>query len=474
MPKITFIGAGSTIFAKNILGDCMLSEPLRDASIALYDIDGQRLEDSRLMLENLNTHINEGRSRISCHLGVENRRAAMEGADYVVNAIQVGGYKPSTVIDFEVPKKYGLGQTIGDTLGIGGIFRGLRTIPVMLDIGRDMERCCPEALLLNYTNPMAMVTGAFIEATGLKAVGLCHSVPGLARGLLRRLDMWDQVKKLHWHVAGINHQAWLLEIRDGEKDLYPEIKRRAAEGLARVKAAGGGRKFYEDWKAARIAEGQHVGRYHDGKGDAAIARDMVRLELMMQLGHYMTEGSIHTAEYVPWFIKNAHPELLDIYNIPLDEYLDRCVDQIEGWNAQRDQIVHDAKLEHKRSSEYGSYIMEAMETDQPFRIHGNVLNTGLITNLPRRACVEVPCMVDRNGINPCHVGDLPEVCAAVNRTNINVHLLTVEAALTKNRDCIHQAAMLDPHTAAELTIDQIRDLCNDLIQAHGDYLRLDG
>jgi len=441
MPKIAFMGAGSTVFAKAVLGDVMLTEPLRDAQIALYDIDGGRLEDSKLMLDVLNRNVNEGRATLTTHLGVESRREALDGADYVVNAVQVGGYEPSTVIDFEVPKRYGLRQTIADTLGIGGIFRALRTIPVMLDFARDIEAVCPDAWFLTYVNPMAMVTGAMLLATDVKTVGLCHSVQGCARGLLRRVGMLDEVKKLQWKIAGINHQSWLLEITDGGHDLYPEIKRRAA-------------RLNE--KARKDPDVKHW--------------DLVRLEIMLRFGYYVTESSEHSAEYMPYWIKSQYPELIDEFRIPLDEYPRRCVAQIEGWKRRRDELVANPELSHRRTGEYASWIMEAMETDVPYRIGGNVLNTGLITNLPRTACVEVPCMVDRNGVQGCYVGDLPEQCAALNRTNINVQLLTVEAALTRRRDAIYQAALLDPHTAAELTIDQIVALCDDLIEAHGDML----
>ncbi len=441
MAKITFMGAGSTVFVRNILGDAMLTPALHDAHIALYDIDGERLNESKLMLDTLNANINQNRATITTHLGVENRRKALSGADYVINAIQVGGYEPSTVIDFEIPKKYGLRQTIGDTLGIGGIFRGLRTIPVMLDFARDMEKVCPDALMLNYTNPMAIVTGAMLHGTPIRTVGLCHSVQGCAHWLLVALGMRDDVKKLQWKIAGINHQAWLLEITDGGKDLYPEIKRRAAEmnELARKKGAK------KHW-------------------------DMVRFAMMLQFGYFVTESSEHTAEYVPYFINSRHPEFIEEFNIPLDEYPRRCVGQIKGWERMRDQIVANKTLTHERSDEYGASIMEAMETDVPYGIGGNVLNTGLITNLPRKACVEVPCMVDRNGVQGCYVGDLPEQCAALNRTNINVQLLTIEAALTLQKDAIYHAAMLDPHTGSELTLDQIRSLCDDLIRAHGFFL----
>ena len=438
MPKIAFMGAGSTAFAKNVLGDVMLSEALRDSHIALYDIDGARLRDSKLMLDNLNQNINQGRARITAHLGVRSRKAALRKADYVVNAIQVGGYEPSTVIDFEVPKKYGLRQTIADTLGIGGIFRALRTIPVVLDFARDMEAVCPDAWFLTYVNPMAMVTGAVQRATSIKTVGLCHSVQVCAPGLLHRVGMFGQVKTLQWKTAGINHQGWLLEITDGGNDLYPEIKRRAAK-LNRAARKKGAQKH----------------------------TDMVRLEIMLKFGYYLTESSEHSAEYMPYWIKSQFPELIEEFNIPLDEYLRRCVAQIAGWKRRRKELVNNAQLSHARTGEYCSYIMEAMETGVPFRLGGNVMNTGLITNLPRKACVEVPCVVDRSGVAPCHVGDLPEQCAALNRTNINPQLLTIEAALTGSRDAVYHAAMLDPHTSAELPLDQIVSLCDDLFEAHG-------
>ena len=441
MAKITFMGAGSTVFAKSVLGDAMMTESLRDSHIALYDIDPKRLRESGQMLDVLNRNINAGRAKITAHCGVAGRKAALRGADYVVNAIQVGGYEPSTVIDFEIPRKYGLRQTIADTLGIGGIFRALRTIPGCLDFARDMEAVCPDAWFLNYVNPMAMITGAMLLGSGVRAVGLCHSVQGCARWLLRKLGMLEQVKKLQWKIAGINHQAWLLEITDGGKDLYPEIKKRAAKMVSQAR-----------------------------KDLTLNGLDMVRFELMRQFGYYITESSEHNAEYCPWFIKSTHPELIEEFRIPLDEYPRRCVNQIADWLKRSRELTENPRLEHRISGEYGAHIMNAMETDAPYSIGGSVLNRGIITNLPAKACVEVPCMVDRNGVQPVVVGDLPEQCAALNRTNVNVQILTVEAALTKRRDHIYQAAMLDPHTGAELTIDQIRDLCDDLIKAHGDML----
>lgn len=441
MAKITFIGAGSTIFAKNVLGDAMLSETLRDAEIALYDIDAQRLRESQLMLETLNQNINQNRATITPYLGVKNRKAALRGADFAVNAIQVGGYEPSTVIDFEIPKRYGLRQTIADTLGIGGIFRALRTIPVMLDFAREMEQVCPDAWLLNYTNPMCMLTGALLQGTGVKMVGLCHSVQGCAPGLLKELGLAEKypMSEVKHKIAGINHMAWLLEISHKGKDLYPEIKKAAAKLIK-----------------------EHRGKKHHW--------DLVRLECMLQFGYYITESSEHNAEYMPYWIKGRYPELVEQYSIPLDEYPRRCVNQIEGWKKMSKEFVGNPKVTHTRTHEYGSFIMEAVLTGKPIQIGGNVLNHGFIPNLPAKACVEVPCLVDKNGVQGCYVGDLPEPCAALNRTNINVQLLTIEAALQLRKDRIYQAAMLDPHTAAELSIDDIRKMCDDLIKAHGTML----
>ena len=442
MAKITFMGAGSTIFAKNVLGDCMRSKALQDAHIALYDIDAQRLKESRLLIDRLNESINKGRATITSHLGTNRRKAALKGADYVVNAIQVGGYEPCTVTDFEIPKKYGLRQTIADTIGIGGIFRALRTVPVMLDFAADMEAVCPNAWLLNYTNPMSILTGTMLQGTNVKTVGLCHSVQVCAGTLLKDVDLNPaDFPKLRWKTAGINHMGWLLEIADGGKDLYPQIKKLAA---AKVKAARkkGAEKF----------------------------DDMIRLDMMRHFGHYITESSEHAAEYYPYWIKAQFPGLIEEFNIPLDEYPRRCIAQITAWEKQRDKLLGSKKVTHKRSSEYASWIMEAMETDVPARIGGNILNHGLISNLPSTAVVEVPCMVDRNGVQGCFVGELPPQLAALNRTHINVHQLVIEAALEKNKEKVYQAAYLDPHLSAELPLDQIQSLVTDLFKAHGDWI----
>ncbi|MBE5791534.1 MAG: alpha-glucosidase/alpha-galactosidase [Clostridiales bacterium] len=433
MPKITFMGAGSTVFAKNVLGDSMLTPALAESVIALYDIDADRLRESELMLSAINNNLGN-KAKIETYLGVENRKDALRNANYVVNAIQVGGYDPCTIIDFEIPKKFGLKQTIADTLGIGGIMRALRTIPVMVDFGHDMEEVCPDAWLLNYTNPMAMLTGAMLRMTNVKTVGLCHSVQVCASGLLTQLGM-EYDDSVQWKIAGINHQAWLLELTKDGVDLYPEVKKRALERNAKEK----------HW-------------------------DMVRLELMRRFGYYITESSEHNSEYTPWFIKDKYPELIDKFNIPLDEYPRRCINQIEDWRKRRDELINDPHLTHERTHEYASYIMEAMETNKPYKIGGNVLNNGLITNLPRNAVVEVPCLVDKSGVTPCYIGDLPEQCAALNRTNINVQLLTIEAARTLKKDYIYQAALLDPHTSSELDIDDTIKMVDALIEAHGDWM----
>ncbi|WP_019536950.1 alpha-glucosidase/alpha-galactosidase [Paenibacillus ginsengihumi] len=429
MSKITFLGAGSTVFAKNVLGDCMLTPSLQDFELALFDIDHERLKDSENMLNNLKESLGSG-CKVKAYT---DRKEALRGAKYVVNAIQVGGYEPCTVTDFEIPKKYGLRQTIADTIGIGGIFRNLRTIPVMLDFAKDMQEVCPDAWFLNYTNPMAVLTNAMITYGGVKTVGLCHSVQVCVPHLFKSLGI--DTEGVQHKIAGINHMAWLLEVTKDGVDLYPEIKRRAAEKQRTEK--------------------------HD---------DMVRFELMLRFGYYVTESSEHNAEYHPYFIKRNYPELIERFNIPLDEYPRRCVRQIERWKTMREELVNNRNLEHTRSHEYASYIFNAMETDEPFKIGGNVMNTGLITNLPKEACVEVPCLVDRSGITPTYVGDLPPQLAALNRTNINTQLLTLEAAITRKKEHIYHAAMLDPHTSAELSIDDIVAMCDDLIEAHGDWL----
>ncbi len=432
MTKITLIGAGSTVFAKNVLGDCILTESLGKFEISLFDIDEERLNDSRLMLENINKKYN-GKAVIKAYT---DRKAALASSDFVINAIQVGGYEPCTVTDFEIPKKYGLRQTIGDTLGVGGIFRALRTIPVLEDIARDMREVCPDALFLNYSNPMAMLSGYMERYLGVRTVGLCHSVQVCVPDLFNELGLGDKIAGARYEIAGINHQAWLTEIRDENGfDLYPEIKRRAE---------------LEEYREST-------------------KNDRVRLDIMKRFGYYNTESSEHTSEYSPYYIKSKYPELIEKYNIPLDEYPRRCVKQIREWNEMREKVLSEG-VEHERSREYASRIIEAVVTGKPYEINGNVLNKGLITNLPENACVEVKCVVDKNGVTPCRYGALPEQLAALNRTNINVQNMAILAAKTRKKELVYMAAYLDPHTAAELSLDDIKSLCDELFAAHGKWI----
>jgi len=427
MPRVTFIGAGSTVFARNLMGDILSWPELASSTIVLHDIDESRLRTSEIV----------GR-RIVETLGVPavieaitDRRQALAGADYVITMFQVGGYRPSTVIDFEVPKRYGLEQTIADTLGIGGIMRGLRTIPVLLGICADMEELCPDAVLLNYVNPMSMLCWAVSRASSIRTIGLCHSVQHTAHQLAG--DIGVDPAALEYTCAGINHMAFYLRFQRDGQDLYPLLRKVVEEG--------------------RIP-----------------AFNQVRYEMFQRLGYFVTESSEHFSEYVPWFIKRDRPDLIEQFNIPLDEYIRRCEVQIADWEKQRQALEGGAPIEVKRSVEYGSGIIHSMETGTPRVIYGNVANHGLIDNLPDGCCVEVPCLVDRNGIQPTRIGALPPHLAAMMQTNVNVQALTVEAALTGKREHIYHAAMLDPHTAAELSLDQIWALVDDLIAAHGSWL----
>lgn len=428
MKKIAFIGAGSTVFAKNLLGDILSFPELADTSIYLHDIDEERLRTSAMVAKRVADAL-EVKPSISA---TTDRREALEGANYVITMFQIGGYKPSTVIDFEIPKKYGLRQTIADTLGIGGIMRGLRTIPVLLDLCLEMEALCPEALLLNYVNPMAMNCWAINKATSIKSVGLCHSVQGTAEQLAR--DIGVPFEEINYLCAGINHMAFYLRFERSGEDLYPRIRQVIADNRV------------PDW-------------------------NRVRYEVLKHLGYFATESSEHLSEYLPWFIKRDRADLIDAYNIPLDEYITRCENQIKAWEVMRGYLEDDSvKLTVERTHEYGSYIIHSMETGTPRVIYGNVANDHLIDSLPVGCCVEVPCLVDQNGIQPTRIGPLPPQLAALMQTNINVQALTVEAALTRRREHIYHAAMLDPHTAAELDLNQIHDLVDDLLVAHGDWL----
>jgi alpha-galactosidase len=432
MPKITFIGAGSTVFARSLLVDILTFPELAGSTIALHDIDEERLRTSEIVAHRVARAVNAG----PVIEATTDRRAALDGADYAINMIQVGGYRPATVIDFEIPRKYGLRQTIADTLGIGGIMRGLRTIPVLLDMCRDMAELCPEVLFLNYANPMAMIGWAIDRATNIKTVGLCHSVPHTARVMAR--DIGVPFEEVNYLVAGINHLAFYLRFErkaGGQiEDLYPRLHQVVAEG--------------------RVPD-----------------KNRVRYDMLQRLGYFVTESSEHFSEYVPWFIKRDRPDLIERYNIPLDEYIRRCEVQIAEWQSMGQEIVRDDyPLPLERSIEYASLIIHSLETGRPRTIYGNVPNRGLIENLPADCVVEIPCLVDKNGVQPSRTGSIPPHLAALIQTNINVQRLTVEAALTGKREHIYHAAMLDPHTAAELDLDQIWSLVDELIAAHGEWL----
>lgn len=428
MPKIAFIGAGSTVFAKNLMGDILSYPQLADSTFSLLDINEERLRTSEIVAHKVADTLG-AKPKIEA---TTDRRKALEGADYAISMFQVAGYKPGTVIDFEVPKKYGLRQTIADTLGIGGIMRGLRTIRVFQEMTQDMEQLCPDVTLLQYVNPMAMNCWAINRTSSIKTVGLCHSVQGTAEQLAH--DIGVPIEEINYLCAGINHMAFYLRFERNGEDLYPLIRKVVEEGRV------------PDW-------------------------NRVRYEMFLRLGYFVTESSEHFSEYVPWFIKRDRPDLIEKFNIPLDEYITRCENQIAKWEQLRTELENpETKLPVRRSHEYGSQIIYAMETGQPTVIYGNVKNDGLIENLPADCTVEVPILIDKNGIQPTKIGRIPPHLAALMQTNINVQSLTVEAAITCKREHIYHAAMLDPHTAAELSLDQIWSLVDDLIEAHGDWL----
>ncbi|WP_420963462.1 alpha-glucosidase/alpha-galactosidase [Brucella sp. IR073] len=434
MTKICLVGAGSTVFAQNILGDVLSNPAVSDYVISLFDIDPERLKTSEIVARRICEALHLPNVRVEATL---DRREALKGSDFVILMMQVGGYKPATVTDFEVPKRYGLRQTIADTLGIGGIFRGLRTIPVLEEICRDMEEVCPDALLMQYVNPMAINCWAIREiAPSIRTVGLCHSVQHTAGHLAECLG--ENIADINYVSAGINHVAFFVkyekQLADGSReDLYPRLKALAAEG--------------------RVPED-----------------DRVRFDVLKRLGFFVTESSEHFSEYTSWYIKDGRKDLIESLNIPLDEYIRRCEVQIAEWQELRRDLEGNKAIEVCRSNEYAAGIIHAAVTGEPALVYGNVPNNGLIDNLPDACVVEVPCHVDRNGIQPVRIGRIPSQLAAVMNLSISVQQLTVEAALTKKRDRIYQAALLDPHTSAELSPDQIWKLVDELIEAHGDLL----
>jgi len=434
MPRITLIGAGSTVFAKRLIGDILLTPELRgEVEVMLHDIDTDRLKTSEIVTRRLAKNLLIIFFIHNYRLG----KAMLREADYVILMMQVGGFRPATVTDFEIPKKYGLRQTIADTLGIGGIMRGLRTIPVLEEILQEMEDLCPDATLLNYVNPMVMLCMAINRiAPERKMVGLCHSVQGTAEELAK--DLGEELKEINYFCAGINHMSFYLrfeKVQKGEReDLYPRLM--------------------------EIAQSERMPK-----------ENRVRYEMLKRLGYFVTESSEHFAEYTPWFIKRDRPDLIEGFNIPLDEYITRCENQISEWDQlRRDLEDESVKLDVCQSHEYAASIINAMETGVSSIINGNVPNQDIISNLPSDISVEVPCQIDRNGIQPLHVGNLPPQLAALIMTNVNVQQLTVEAAMTGKREYIYHAAMMDPHTAAELSIDEIWKLVDELIEAHGAML----
>ncbi|MCC2522881.1 alpha-glucosidase/alpha-galactosidase [Vibrio coralliilyticus] len=441
-PKITFIGAGSTIFVKNILGDVFHKPALKNAHVALMDIDQIRLEESHLVVSKLMNSAG-ATGTISCHL---DQKEALQDADFVVIAFQIGGYEPCTVTDFDVCKRHGLEQTIADTLGPGGIMRSLRTIPHLWSVCEDMKQVCPEATMLNYVNPMAMNTWAMYEKyPEIKQVGLCHSVQGTAEELARDLDL--DYADLRYTCAGINHMAYYLTLEKKDEqgnyvDIYPDLL-----------------------DAFERGEAPKPGLHHDGR-----CTNLVRYEMFKKLGYFVTESSEHFAEYTPYFIKPNRPDLIERYKVPIDEYPKRCVEQIAAWKQDLEDYKQADQITVKESQEYASTIMNSIWTGTPSVIYGNVKNEGLIDNLPQGCCVEVACLVDANGIQPTKAGRLPSHLAALMQTNVNVQTLLTEAILTENRERIYHAAMLDPHTAAVLGIDEIYALVDDLIEAHQGWL----
>jgi len=436
MTKICLVGAGSTVFARNILSDVLSNHALSSCEIALYDIDAERLATSEVMARRICRALGiEDRVKL---LATVDRAAALERADFVILMMQVGGYKPATVTDFEVPKRHGLRQTIADTLGVGGIFRALRTIPVVFEIASDMRRLCPQALMMNYVNPMAMISWAMAEAyPDIRYVGLCHSVQETSNFLARTLG--EDIADIDYLCAGLNHVAFFLKfekrLADGSRiDLYPRLRQIARDG-------------------------------------AFPADEAVRFEVLKRFGHFVTESSIHFSEYTPWFIKRGREDLLKQFRLPLDEYITRCERQIAQWHALRHDLEDESRpIEVRRSHEYAAAIIHACVTGQPALIYGNLRNHGLIENLPPNAAVEVPCHVDRNGIQPIRVGRMPVQLAAIMRSNINVQELAVAAAVTGIREHIYHAAAMDPHTGAELSLAEIETLVDSLIEAHGSLL----
>lgn len=440
-PKIAFIGAGSTVFMKNIVSDLLKRSALRDCHLALMDIDSERLGESSMVAKKLVAG-QMSAARVTEHT---NQREAVDGADFVIVAFQIGGYDPCTITDFEIPKACGLRQTIADTLGLGGIMRGLRTVPHLWSLCADMRELCPDALMLQYVNPMAINCWAIADLyPDVRTVGLCHSVPLTLDDIARDLEL--PTDRIRYKVAGVNHVAFFLTLEEvlangKRRDLYPAL--------------------------------------HDGYAKGDIPKpsswnprcpNYVRYDVMTKLGYFVTESSEHFAEYVPWYIKRDRPDLIEKFQIPLDEYPQRCIEQVAEWKKQAEAYANAETIAIDDSHEYAADIINAAWTDDACRIYGNMRNNGCISSLPDQCIVEVPCLVDRMGVQPTHIGDIPPQLTALMRTQINVQELTVAALMKESRDHIYHAALMDPHTAAELDPDQIRSLVDDLLLAHKDWL----
>ncbi|MGA5302595.1 alpha-glucosidase/alpha-galactosidase [Nucisporomicrobium flavum] len=425
MTVIAFLGAGSVVFTRELLADILSFDELRGVTLALHDIDPERLETAEAIARRTAEQLG-AQPRITTSL---DRRTVLDGADFVINAIQVGMHA-ATVRDFEIPAKYGLRQTIADTLGIGGIFRALRTFPVLEAIARDMRELCPEAWFLNYTNPMAMNIGYLAAvAPDLKAVGLCHSVFWTVHDLCKLIDV--PLDEVDYSAAGVNHQAWLLRWEHRGESLYPRLDERLEK-------------------------------------DPDLRR-RVRMDMYRRLGYFPTETSEHSSEYVPWYLR--HDEEIERLRIPVGDYLRISADNVAEYHATRASVLAGEPLDVSRdATEYAPQVIHSITTGTMRRVHANVANRGLIANLPEGYAVEVPCVVDAMGLRPERVGDLPLQCAALNRSFVNVGQLTVQAAVTGDPRMVRQAAMVDPNTAATLPVERIWELCDELTAAHGDLI----
>jgi alpha-galactosidase len=423
--KITFVGAGSVEFTKHLLTDIFKFSDLRGVTISLHDIDPERLETAGMMARWTSDQLEAG-AKVEDHL---DRRAALDGADFVIIMVQIGMHE-ATHLDFEIPRRYGLKQTIADSMGIGGIFRGLRTIPFVLELAREMRELCPDAFLLNYTNPMSTLMEALYTAhPEIKSVGLCHSVPYTAREIASYIGV--DYEDLLYECAGINHIAWMTRLEVDGEDAYPRL--------------------FEAMEDPQI-----------------YARDKVRFELMRRFGYFVTESSEHNAEYTPYFLRDE--TLIERFDVPVDEYIRRSAKNLLRYSEIRRKLLAGDSFTLERSVEYGSLIIHSLVIGQSRTIYGNVENTGLVTNLPSGCCVEVPILVDGTGLRPCHFGDLPPQLAATCAPHTAVQNLTVRAALEGKREHVYHAAMLDRLAPSVLSLDEIGALVDELIEAHGDAL----